>query len=81
VTAEVYRPLNRYTDILPYEKNMATLDGKEFSGENYFNGNYILGWDNQVDFIATQGPLKQTYNDFWKVLLVNNIFTIVGSPH
>ena len=53
-------------------------DGKKYKNENYFNGNYIMDRDGKVDFIATQGPLEQTTENFWKMVILNDLNTIVG---
>lgn len=58
--------------------NMATLDGKGYNGPNYFNGNYIVSKNGNVDIVATQGPLEQTTEDFWNVVMLNNVSMIVG---
>lgn len=69
---------NRFRDILPLQFNMATPDGLPFSGSNYFNGNYMLGKGGNVNFIVTQSPLKSTIEDFWRVVVLNNVQTVVG---
>jgi protein tyrosine phosphatase len=76
--SEAHIGKNRYKDINPMKLNMVTLDGKGYNGPNYFNGNYILGKDGNVDFIATQGPLKSTTEDFWNVVMLNCVPMIVG---
>ena len=55
-----------------------TTDGKELRDDNYFNGNYILNKSGQVEFIACQGPLKNTVEDFWKMVMVNKVNSIIG---
>jgi receptor-type tyrosine-protein phosphatase O len=57
---------------------MVTTDGKGFNGPNYFNGNYILGANNEVEFIATQGPIPDSFNDFWNIIILNKVHTMVG---
>jgi len=78
VTDESHRNKNRYRDINPMLLNMVTLNEKGYNGPNYFNGNYILNSFGNVDFIATQGPLEQTTEDFWEVVMRNDIQMIVG---
>lgn len=78
VTDESHRNKNRYRDINPMLLNMVTLDNKGYNGPNYFNGNYILNSFGNVDFIATQGPLEQTTEEFWEVVMRNDIQMIVG---
>ena len=60
---------------------MVTLDGKGYNGPNYFNGNYIVAKSGNVDFIATQGPLEQTVEDFWNVVMLNGVSSIVGKKY
>ena len=74
---QTHDKLNRYMDILPYKLTMTTTDGKTYNETNYFNGNYILGSNGMVDFLCCQGPLNNTFNDFWKVVLMNNVHTII----
>jgi len=55
--------LNRYSDILTYRQTQVPL----LSGSGFINANYIYGTESPVDdklFIATQGPLPNTINDF-----------------
>ena len=73
-----YKKKNRYSDINPMQLSMVTLDGKGFNGANYFNGNYILNSIGNVDFIATQGPLKETVEDFWETVMRNEVSMIIG---
>lgn len=73
-----YMSKNRYASCLPYSLNMVTTDGKGFNGPNYFNGNYILGVNGEVEFIATQGPIPESFNDVWNIIIKNKVHTIVG---
>jgi protein tyrosine phosphatase len=75
---ESHRNKNRYRDINPMHYNMVTLDDMSYNGPNYFNGNYILNSHGNVDFIATQGPLEGTSEEFWEVVMRNDVQMIVG---
>ncbi|XP_058830925.1 tyrosine-protein phosphatase non-receptor type 4 [Topomyia yanbarensis] len=61
---------NRYRDISPYDCTRVVLLNAE-SGD-YINGNYVnmeippTGTINR--YIATQGPLSTTVNDFWRMV-------------
>nr|KAF6458392.1 protein tyrosine phosphatase non-receptor type 20 [Rousettus aegyptiacus] len=69
------RDKNRYRDILPYDSTRVPL------GENkdYINANYIriINAGEEYFYIATQGPLPSTTDDFWQMVLENNANIIV----
>ncbi|VTJ65530.1 Hypothetical predicted protein, partial [Marmota monax] len=61
---------NRYTNILPYDFSRVRLVSmNEEEGADYINANYIPGYNSSQEYIATQGPLPETRNDFWKMVL------------
>ncbi|XP_042559959.1 receptor-type tyrosine-protein phosphatase eta-like [Clupea harengus] len=68
---------NRYSNVLPYEPSRVKLSilGSQFG--DYINANYIPGANSRKEFIASQGPLPATVNDFWRMILETNIRTIV----
>uniref|UniRef100_A0A8C5HRD6 protein-tyrosine-phosphatase n=1 Tax=Gouania willdenowi TaxID=441366 RepID=A0A8C5HRD6_GOUWI len=59
---------NRYKTILPNPHSRVILKSRTHNDllSSYINANYIRGYagDNKA-FIATQGPLVNTVNDFW----------------
>ncbi|XP_040119703.1 receptor-type tyrosine-protein phosphatase V-like [Oryx dammah] len=60
---------NRYPHVLPYDHSrvrLALLDGKPHS--DYINASFIPGYTHPQEFIATQGPLKKTLADFWRLV-------------
>ncbi|KAF6110968.1 protein tyrosine phosphatase non-receptor type 20 [Phyllostomus discolor] len=69
------RDKNRYQDILPYDSTRVPL------GENkdYINASYIkiTNSGEEYFYIATQGPLPDTTDDFWQMVLENNSNVIV----
>ncbi|XP_032985874.1 tyrosine-protein phosphatase non-receptor type 20 [Rhinolophus ferrumequinum] len=69
------RDKNRYRDILPYDSTRVPL------GENkdYINASYIriTNAGEEYFYIATQGPLPGTTDDFWQMILENNCNVIV----
>ncbi|XP_012787925.2 tyrosine-protein phosphatase non-receptor type 20 [Sorex araneus] len=69
------REKNRYRDILPYDSTRVPL------GENkdYINASYIriINSGEEYFYIATQGPLPGTMDDFWQMVLENNSDVIV----
>lgn len=61
---------NRYTNILPYDFSRVQLvTTEEEDDADYINANYIPGYNSLQEYIATQGPLPDTRNDFWKMIL------------
>lgn len=77
-----HQSLNRYADVLPYIDNIVKLnDNAEISPENYINANiihnpYLEG--DLCNFIATQGPLSRTMDQFWKMVELYQVPVIVG---
>ncbi|XP_024140158.1 receptor-type tyrosine-protein phosphatase O isoform X1 [Oryzias melastigma] len=66
----VNRPKNRYTNILPYDFSRVKLVSMHNDeGADYINANYIPGYKHAKEYIATQGPLPETRNDFWRMVL------------
>ncbi|XP_021037431.1 tyrosine-protein phosphatase non-receptor type 20 isoform X1 [Mus caroli] len=64
------RDKNRYRDILPYDSTRVPL-GKN---KDYINASYIriVNHEEEYFYIATQGPLPETIEDFWQMVLENN---------
>ncbi|XP_067915086.1 receptor-type tyrosine-protein phosphatase O isoform X2 [Heterodontus francisci] len=74
----VNRCKNRYTNILPYDFSqvkLISLHNEE--GSDYINANYVPGFNSAREYIATQGPLAETRNDFWKMIMQQKSCIIV----
>ncbi|KAM3141925.1 hypothetical protein pb186bvf_006011 [Paramecium bursaria] len=65
--------LNRYTNIIPYQHSLVS-DDPQF----YINANYIKDIHGNIkQFIATQGPKKESVDHFWHMIWVNKVQVIV----
>ncbi|PRQ42330.1 putative protein-tyrosine-phosphatase [Rosa chinensis] len=58
---------NRYDNIVPYDQNRVVLKDSSKSGRDYINASFITTSSSR--FIATQGPLPNTYEDFWEMVI------------
>ncbi|QDS75470.1 hypothetical protein FKW77_004334 [Venturia effusa] len=68
---------NRYNNIWPFEHSRVKLQDVPSSGCDYFNANHIKAdWSNKR-YIATQGPIPATFNDFWNVVWQQDARVIV----
>ncbi|XP_026112410.1 receptor-type tyrosine-protein phosphatase F-like isoform X7 [Carassius auratus] len=75
---EVNKPKNRYANVIAYDHSRVVLtpiDG--VPGSDYINGNYIDGYRKQNAYIATQGPLPETFSDFWRMVWEQRTSTII----
>jgi len=65
----VNRCKNRFTNILPFDHSRVKLmPTDDDEGSDYINANYIPGYNSRREFIAAQGPLPATRDDFWRVV-------------
>ncbi|XP_044056647.1 protein tyrosine phosphatase receptor type Fa isoform X5 [Siniperca chuatsi] len=75
---EVNKPKNRYANVIAYDQSRVILtpvDG--VPGSDYINANYIDGYRKQNAYIATQGALRETVCDFWRMVWEQRTCTIV----
>ncbi|VDO11127.1 unnamed protein product [Brugia timori] len=65
----VNRPKNRLINMVPYDSSrviLRTIPGEE--GSDYINASWIDGYRQRGAYIATQGPMPYTVNDFWRMI-------------
>ncbi|XP_067271373.1 receptor-type tyrosine-protein phosphatase S isoform X23 [Pseudorasbora parva] len=84
---EVNKPKNRYANVIAYDHSRVILAPIEvtnlhasfqgITGSDYINANYIDGYRKQNAYIATQGPLPETFGDFWRMVWEQRAATVV----
>uniref|UniRef100_A0A8C2ER76 Receptor-type tyrosine-protein phosphatase S n=1 Tax=Cyprinus carpio TaxID=7962 RepID=A0A8C2ER76_CYPCA len=69
---------NRLVNIMPYESTRVCLQPiRGVEGSDYINASFIDGYRQQKAYIATQGPLAETTEDFWRMLWEHNSTIVV----
>ncbi|KAI1813499.1 hypothetical protein GGS20DRAFT_475864 [Poronia punctata] len=68
---------NRYKDILPFEHARVRLKGDTAGDCDYINASYIQASRSHKRYIAAQGPLPTTFDDFWSVVWDQDVRVIV----
>uniref|UniRef100_A0A915C0X9 protein-tyrosine-phosphatase n=1 Tax=Parascaris univalens TaxID=6257 RepID=A0A915C0X9_PARUN len=69
---------NRYNDIKAFDATRVKLSqiGGDTSSD-YINANFIKGYKGRKTFIATQGPVDASVDDFWRMIWEHNVSVIV----
>ncbi|XP_060595354.1 receptor-type tyrosine-protein phosphatase alpha-like [Ruditapes philippinarum] len=71
------REKNRYKDMHAYDETRVMLKTlpKE-RGSDYINASFIKGHHKDRAYIAAQGPIDASVDDFWRMICEKEIFTI-----
>ncbi|XP_072540062.1 protein tyrosine phosphatase receptor type Fa isoform X10 [Salminus brasiliensis] len=69
---------NRLVNIMPFESTRVCLQPiRGVEGSDYINASFLDGYRQQKAYIATQGPLAETTEDFWRMLWEHNSTIVV----
>uniref|UniRef100_A0A665TBP3 protein-tyrosine-phosphatase n=1 Tax=Echeneis naucrates TaxID=173247 RepID=A0A665TBP3_ECHNA len=72
------RGKNRYNNILPYDSTRVKLSYLEDDPcSDYINASYMPGNNYRREYIATQGPLPGTKDDFWRMVWEHGVYNVV----
>ncbi|KAJ3273869.1 hypothetical protein HDV01_003847 [Terramyces sp. JEL0728] len=66
--------LNRYSDALPFDHSRVVLQS---DGADYINASFLTSLNGSKKYIATQGPVPQSFGDFWQMVWEQNTAVIV----
>eukprot|EP00117_Sycon_ciliatum_P032785 scpid68803/ scgid25355/ Receptor-type tyrosine-protein phosphatase F len=76
-------PKNRYADILALEetrvhlRTLADEYGQAVPGTDYINANFVSTPKSDHAYIACQGPLPNTFEDFWRMVWEYRVRVVV----
>ncbi|XP_033098585.1 receptor-type tyrosine-protein phosphatase epsilon-like isoform X2 [Anneissia japonica] len=72
------RKKNRYPDILPYDRNRPFIMTPGENGpSDYINASFFDSFDKKDMFLGTQAPMRNTVEDFWRMIADYNSKAIV----
>ncbi|KAI9793145.1 MAG: hypothetical protein M1833_000830 [Piccolia ochrophora] len=68
---------NRYNNIWPYDHARVKLQGASDGSCDYINASHVTADWSYKNYIATQGPIPATFDDFWRVVWEQDVRVIV----
>ena len=75
---EVNELKNRYANIIPYDHSRVLLPPiNDDPDTDYINASWVDGYYRQRAYIASQGPVPNSFISFWRMIWVHNVELIV----
>ncbi|XP_016425970.1 protein tyrosine phosphatase receptor type Db isoform X4 [Sinocyclocheilus rhinocerous] len=75
---EINKPKNRYANVIAYDHTRVALSNNDgVPGGDYINANFIDGYRRQGAYVATQGPMPDTFSDFWRMVWEQHTANII----
>ncbi|XP_016299138.1 receptor-type tyrosine-protein phosphatase delta-like isoform X2 [Sinocyclocheilus anshuiensis] len=75
---EINKPKNRYANVIAYDHTRIALSNNDgVPGGDYINANFIDGYRRQGAYVATQGPMPDTFSDFWRMVWEQHTANII----
>ena len=74
---EVNISLNREQEAIPFDDARVCIVNRTRDTSDYINAAFVDSYNVQNAYIATQIPVKETVEDFWEMVLEQNVRTIV----
>ncbi|KAM8970640.1 tyrosine-protein phosphatase non-receptor type 9-like [Sarcophilus harrisii] len=69
---------NRYDDVMCLDETRVKLIRRmDETQTDYINANFIDGYNHKNAYIGTQGPLENTFGDFWLMVWEQKVLVIV----
>lgn len=77
---DVNRKKNRYANVQPYDETLVALAGRpetSYINASFLGGRNVDGYFTPTAYIATQAPLSNTVDDFYRMILENEVDVVV----
>ncbi|KAL4915156.1 protein-tyrosine phosphatase-like protein [Aspergillus aurantiobrunneus] len=68
---------NRYNDIYPYDHSRVKLQDIPYGDCDYVNASFMKAEYSDRHYIATQAPIPDTFDDFWRVVWEQDVRLVV----
>ncbi|XP_060599714.1 uncharacterized protein LOC132753277 isoform X2 [Ruditapes philippinarum] len=67
----------RYKQLYPYDETRVKIEPELEDETDFINASYVKGYKSPKAFIAAQGPVDSTVNDFWRMIFQKDCGRIV----